>query len=142
MAQRPPSNRAPDWADIRRRASLIAPPEFALVVEGLRHAAQQAHGPMDDVALEQAESGSGRGRHVSGQQVCHALREVALAKYGPLAPTVLRRWGLRSTEDFGVIVYALIDRGELRCSSDDRFDDFVGVYDFADAFALSASAIG
>jgi uncharacterized repeat protein (TIGR04138 family) len=50
------------------------------------------------------------------------------------AHTVLARWGIRKTDDFGALVYAMIERGELRGGSADRPEDFVGVYDFREAF--------
>ena len=48
---------------------------------------------------------------------------------------MLKRWGIQSTEDFGAIVYAMIERGELRQSRKDRFEDVEGVFDFDEAFA-------
>ncbi len=74
------------------------------------------------------------GHHVSGQQLCMGLRSLAMQNYGLLAPTVLRGWGVRSTEDFGKIVYAMVDAGLLRTSENDSLDDFRGVYDFDEAF--------
>jgi len=56
-------------------------------------------------------------------------------RYGLLAGTVLARWGVKRTDDFGTIVYAMIDRGELRASDRDSFEDFKGVFDFAETFA-------
>jgi uncharacterized repeat protein (TIGR04138 family) len=41
---------------------------------------------------------------------------------------------LRRTDDFGVIVYAMIDRSELRSCERDSIDDFAGVFDFDEAF--------
>lgn len=76
------------------------------------------------------------GKHISGQQLCVGLRDMARERYGMLALTVLHRWGVRATDDFGVMVYALIDRGEMRSSHEDRFEDFSNQYDFADAFAV------
>jgi uncharacterized repeat protein (TIGR04138 family) len=73
-------------------------------------------------------------RHVSGQQLCLGLRDLAIERYGLLAHTVLARWGIRKTDDFGALVYAMIERGELRGGSADRPEDFVGVYDFREAF--------
>jgi uncharacterized repeat protein (TIGR04138 family) len=55
-------------------------------------------------------------------------------KWGLLAPTVLVRWNVRRTLDFGKIVFALVDHGHMRKTDDDHLDDFRDVYDFKNAF--------
>lgn len=74
--------------------------------------------------------------------MCMGLRDLAIERYGLLARTVLEHWGVRSTQDFGVLVYALIDRGELRASSQDRLEDFFAVYEFAEAFGSVEVGVG
>lgn len=162
MSLRPPANPPqpqPDWTTIRTRAKSFSPAAFDFIRDGLAYAVEklsEAHGPGASAASE-AESliavappGVRRAigkdgnagtvsRHISGQQLCGALRHLARDRYGMLALTVLHRWGIRTTEDFGVMVYALIDRGEMRSSHNDRFDDFVNQYDFAEAFAVHAT---
>lgn len=85
-----------------------------------------------------ARSGRGRKRqaerHVSGQQLCEAARLYGLQQYGYLAPTVLATWGIRATDDFGAIVFNMIDIGQMRKTKADRREDFRGVYEFAEAF--------
>ena len=73
-------------------------------------------------------------KHVSGQELCLGLRSLAVKKYGLLARTVLDGWGVKSTEDFGKIVYAMVDAGLLRTSEADSMEDFRGVYEFDEAF--------
>jgi uncharacterized repeat protein (TIGR04138 family) len=82
----------------------------------------------------EAPGGPSESRHISGQQLCIGLRDFAIRRYGLLAGTVLTRWGVQTTEDFGTIVYALIDREELRASDRDTIEDFKAVFDFAEAF--------
>jgi uncharacterized repeat protein (TIGR04138 family) len=72
--------------------------------------------------------------HVTGQQLCMGLREFAIQQYGMLAPAVLWHWNIRRTEDFGRIVYAMIDGGVLSRTAEDSIDDFSGVFDFSEAF--------
>ncbi len=69
-------------------------------------------------------------RHISGQELCHALRKMAHEQYGRLAKLVLAEWGIRSTGDFGEIVYNLIKIGEMSKSDGDQRSDFDDVYDF------------
>jgi len=72
-------------------------------------------------------------RHVSGQELCWALRELAHRQYGRMAKLVLASWGIHSTSDFGEIVYNLIQIGKMSKSEHDRRQDFENVYDFDQA---------
>jgi len=76
-------------------------------------------------------------RHVSGQQLCLGLRDYAIEQYGLMAPAVLRHWNVLRTEDFGRIVFALIDAGYLCKTPEDSIDDFRAVFDFDEAFCRS-----
>ena len=78
------------------------------------------------------ESGAGGRvvRHISGQELCLALKHLAHEKYGYLAKLVLASWGIHSTSDFGEIVYNLIRIGKMSKSAGDRREDFDDVYDF------------
>jgi uncharacterized repeat protein (TIGR04138 family) len=69
-------------------------------------------------------------RHVTGPDLCFALKRLAHEQYGLMAKLVLADWGLRSTSDFGEIVYNLIKIGEMSKSDSDSRSDFDGVYDF------------
>ncbi|HEV8149305.1 MAG TPA: Minf_1886 family protein [Gemmatimonadales bacterium] len=69
-------------------------------------------------------------RHVTGPEVTHACREFALEQYGLMARSVLEHWGMRHTEDFGRIVYSLVEAGVLVTQPGDRVEDFHGVYGF------------
>lgn len=73
-------------------------------------------------------------RHVTGQELCEAIRRFALDQYGYMAQTVLNNWGIRRTGDFGEIVFNLITVGQMRKTSSDRREDFDNVYDFDEAF--------
>lgn len=73
-------------------------------------------------------------RHVTGRELCGGLRDYALDQYGALAPTVLEHWGIRRTEDFGKIVFNLIDAGLLKRTEEDSIHDFDHLYDFREAF--------
>ena len=48
-------------------------------------------------------------RHVAGQELCMGLKIYALEQYGMLAPVVLRKWNINRTDDFGRIVFAMIE---------------------------------
>jgi len=88
------------------------------------------------VAAEDALRERGEGpRHLTGAELSEALRDHARRSYGVLAEYILASWGLRSTRDFGEIVYLLIDEGVFGKTEDDRIEDFDDVFDFKQAFA-------
>ncbi|MCA9132043.1 MAG: hypothetical protein KDA45_02770 [Planctomycetales bacterium] len=80
-----------------------------------------------------AEEGQGE-QHITGQQLCEAIRQYALEQYGYMAKTVLNSWGVFATGDFGEIVYNLIRIKHMKRSKSDRREDFDAVYDFGSAF--------
>ena len=72
--------------------------------------------------------------HVTGAELCHGVRKYAIEQYGPMVPTILETWGIRTTRDFGELVYNLIKAGAFSKSSSDRIEDFDNVYEFSDVF--------
>ena len=84
--------------------------------------------------LHYAVSKYDKPRHITGKELLEGIREYALDQYGALARTVLNYWGIRKTEDFGRIVFALVEVGILRKQPEDKIEDFMNVYDFKDAF--------
>jgi uncharacterized repeat protein (TIGR04138 family) len=73
-------------------------------------------------------------RHVTGQELCEAVRRYALEQYGYMAKTVLNSWGIHETGDFGEIVFNFIRVGQMRKTPSDTRADFDNVYDFDTAF--------
>lgn len=73
-------------------------------------------------------------RHVTGQQLCWAVRDAALKRWGLMARSVLARWNLTRTEDVGAIIFALVDNGWLKKLPTDRIEDFNNVFSFDEAF--------
>ena len=107
---------------------------FLFLQRGLEFTVQRAHGeapppgPGFDPDADQPD------RHVSGQMLCLGLRDFALEQYGLLARTVLKSWRLHSCEDFGQLVYAMVNAGMMHKTQEDSLDDFNDVYDFKHAF--------
>jgi uncharacterized repeat protein (TIGR04138 family) len=71
--------------------------------------------------------------HVSGPELLEGVRQMALAEFGMLAKTVFRVWGVKQTDDWGNIVFNLIEADLMNKTSEDRLDDFHAVYDFETA---------
>lgn len=76
----------------------------------------------------------GRGQHVTGQELLNGVRDLALSKFGPMAITVLEEWGIRACQDFGDIVFNMIEAELLAKEKRDSRSDFEGGYDFYEAF--------
>jgi len=75
-------------------------------------------------ALEYAQTKLPARRHLSGGELAWACRDFALEQFGMLANSVLTHWGICTTEDFGQIVFMLIDVGLLARQPSDRLEDF------------------
>ena len=72
--------------------------------------------------------------HISGQELLEGIRDLALDQFGMMAKTVFNCWRVRGTDDFGRIVFELVERGEMRKTDSDRLRDFYGVFDFDEVF--------
>jgi uncharacterized repeat protein (TIGR04138 family) len=108
-----------DLDDIAIADGRYSPAAFRFVYEGLEYTIQ-------NVVEERG--------HISGQTLCEGLRQMALDKYGRLALLVLNTWRLKTTRDFGEIVYVLIDHEWMSAQPTDTIDDFNDVYDFPTVF--------
>ena len=73
-------------------------------------------------------------RHVSGQELLAGVREFALEQFGPMTKTLLEEWGIHRCEDFGEIVFNMIEVGWLAKTEKDSRADFQDGYDFDEAF--------
>lgn len=82
----------------------------------------------------ESESEEAPDAHISGTELLEGIRQFALQEFGLLARTVFRGWGIEQTEDFGRVVFELVERGEMRKTENDQLSDFVDVYEFAQAF--------
>lgn len=76
-------------------------------------------------------------RHVDGKELAHAVRELALERFGLMSRLVLEHWGVRSTADVGDIVFAMVDTGLLMSQPGDSRTDFADVFAFDEAFEES-----
>src|SRR5467141_3736062 len=73
-------------------------------------------------------------RHVTGPELLDGGRQYALKEFGPMVMTVFDSWGIHSCEDFGHMVFNLIDAGIFGKTDRDSIEDFKSVYDFEEAF--------
>lgn len=102
---------------------------YVFVSEALKTAQELVGRQMVEDRLEESH------HHISGQELLEGVRVLGLRLYGLMAPVVFHHWGLHSTDDFGRIVFEMIDRGEMRKSDSDQLSDFHGVYTIDESFA-------
>jgi uncharacterized repeat protein (TIGR04138 family) len=87
-------------------------------------------------AVENAMFTHDASRHISGQELLEWIRNLGNDRFGVMAGDVFNAWGVRSTLDFGRIVFHLVEDGLLKKQSQDSLSDFIDQFDFNDAFAL------
>ena len=85
-------------------------------------------------ALAYSQKKFRRARHVTGTELLEGTKELLLNKYGPMALTVVNHWGIRSTEDFGQIVFNLVQNRVLSKSEEDTLEIFRDGLDFQEVF--------
>lgn len=110
---------------------------FRFLQEGLDHAVKRTHGP--NAGLTRSPDGSGKRvepgtdldehpHHISARELCEGLLDLALLRWGRLAKAVLNGWGIERTDDFGTMVFLLVDNDLLRKTEGDRLEDFSGIF--------------
>ena len=77
---------------------------------------------------------TGDGRHISGQELLERFRDFVLDEFGPMSFTVLADWGVNCCADVGEIVFNLVESGRIGKTESDSRADFIGGYDFREAF--------
>jgi uncharacterized repeat protein (TIGR04138 family) len=83
-------------------------------------------------------------QHVSGAELLRGVCDLAVREFGMMAPVVFRRWGIRTTDDVGRMVFNLIKVELLSKSDRDAPEDFHDLFDLQQAlterFELSLDA--
>ena len=87
-----------------------------------------------DLGRPQSDGADEENAHISGPELVEGIRRLAQEQFGLLALTVFRQWGITTTDDFGRMVFELIDRGEMRKTSQDHLEDFFDLFDFEETF--------
>lgn len=111
----------------RQNQRTYHPQAYQFVFAALRHTQE----------LLGRDSGSEESGHISGPELLHGIRDLGLHHFGMLATSVFRYWGITATDDFGRVVFELIDTGEMRKTDNDELADFFNVYQFDDEFGSS-----
>lgn len=90
---------------------------------------------------------AGERRHFTGNELAKGFLEFAHKQFGPIALLALNSWGITKSDDFGYIVYNLIDIKLIRKQEGDSLEDFYNVIDIPeylsskDTYAIDRSFI-
>jgi uncharacterized repeat protein (TIGR04138 family) len=106
--------------DLAGRRGVFRPDAYFFVLEAL-----------ETVVAARADRG-----HVTGEDLLEGARRLGQERYGVMAPDVFRAWGVRTTLDFGRVVFHLVDAGLLHKRERDSLSDFIDKFDFDVAFSL------
>ena len=120
----------PKLAELVRRDPRFAYEAYEFVFAALTHTQKMLdRKPADGPAVE----GTGAAHHVSGRELLLGVRELALREFGLMARTVFHLWGINRTDDFGAIVFNLVEANLMSKTDNDQLNDFHGVYDLDQA---------
>src|SRR5262245_49135371 len=101
---------------------------YEFVFAALTHTLKRLGRAPDQPSEESPEEG-GAEPHVSGAELLDGIRDLALREFGLMARTVFRMWGIDRTDDFGEIVFNLIEANLMSKTESDCRADFADVYD-------------
>jgi len=71
---------------------------------------------------------------VPARELLEGMRALALRRFGKGAKGALAKWQIFKTEDFGEIVFEMIEAGWLTKRPEDSQKEFANVFDFDEAF--------
>ena len=118
-----------------RRAALVkGDPRYAyeayeFVYAALAHTQKKLGRPTPRASGEEPRAED----HVTPYDLLEGIRDLALAEFGLMARTVFRLWGIERTDDFGEIVFNLIDANLMSKTPSDSRADFQGIYNLDEA---------
>lgn len=114
----------PDIVEIVRNDPRYAYEAYDFIFEALGHT-QRSLGRIRD----EGQREDGAAQHVSGPELVQGACKLAIDEFGLMARIVFRHWGIHRTDDFGEIVFNLIEGGLLSKTEGDNRADFENVFD-------------
>lgn len=114
--------------EVARQDGRYAYEAYEFVFQALEHTQKMLGREFD----ESADPGEPK-HHVSGRQLLKGIRAYAVQEFGLMARVVFRLWGIERTDDFGEIVFNLIEAELMSKTSEDTREDFHGVFDLDEA---------
>lgn len=101
------------------------PEAYQFVFEALDYTVRLIYGDEDAPPREPVQPN----HHVTGQDLLEGIRDYALDAFGCLAAAVFDSWGVKRGEDFGEMVFNLVEHGLMGKQDADTKDDFSGGFD-------------
>jgi uncharacterized repeat protein (TIGR04138 family) len=97
---------------------------YEFVFQALEHTQKLLGHELPDETTDPSEPR----HHVSCRQLLEGIRAFGLHEFGLMAPVVFRMWGIHRTDDFGEIVFNLIEAKLMSKTDQDSRVDFHGVF--------------
>ena len=120
-------------AEVVRKDPRYAYEAYEFVFAALHHIQQMlGRQPPEGPGAGPAE-GAELHHHVSGPELLQGIRDLAQREFGLMARTVFRLWGIQRTDDFGEIVFNLVESNLMSKTDEDSRADFHAVYDLDQA---------
>jgi len=118
-----------ELADVVRRDPRYAYEAYEFLYAALEHTQKQlGRRPPREAGTEPTAQ-----HHVSGPELLEGVRDLALREFGLMARTVFRLWGINRTDDFGEIVFNLVESNLMSKTDQDHRTDFHNIYDLDEA---------
>jgi len=121
--------RLPRLMELARQGGRYAPEAYEFVIAGYHYTQKMLGRPVP----KRGEDPDPASHHVTGRQLLEGIVRLARREFGLMAWTVFRCWGIRCTDDFGEIVFHLVDAGFMSKTDDDSREDFCDVFDLEEA---------
>lgn len=116
--------------DVIRRDPRYDYHAYEFVFEALEFTAERlGRGSADEAGPAEVPAS----RHVSGRELLEGICDLARREFGLMAPTVFRLWGVERTDDFGEIVFNLVEAGLMSKTDQDDRADFRQVFDLGES---------
>jgi uncharacterized repeat protein (TIGR04138 family) len=122
----------PSLLEVVQRDPRFAYEAYEFLFHALHHS-QKMLGREPPETTEGGTSSADSGHHISGVELLQGVRDLALREFGLMARTVFRQWGIRRTDDFGEMVFNLVEAGLMSKTDEDTRADFHAVFDLDQA---------
>jgi uncharacterized repeat protein (TIGR04138 family) len=122
----------PELAEIAKRDPRYSYEAYEFLFQAL-HYTQKRLGRTPPAGADPTALAGEPRHHVSGPELLEGVRALALQEFGFMARTVFRLWGIRKTDDFGEIVFNLVEARLMSKTDEDTRADFRDVFDLDEA---------
>src|SRR6202162_5594574 len=106
---------------------------YEFLFPALHHAQKIMGRETTEAAPSETPAPVDKRHHISGRELLQGVRDLALREFGLMASTVFRQWGIQRTDDFGDMVFNLVEAGLMSKTAEDNQADFHDVYDLDQA---------